>query len=241
MLEPADATLGLFRITPQDGVPVRVEGMDLCKNMTSQPLNLKEFADGRDASQRQDSFSNPPPPNQPFAGAPIEATDKVVAAQKNEFPDIKTFPSQPMNPEIRFPGSGAPLQVSGTADPLPSIAVGAGSSSVTAPLPANRTLLPSTQASVEYRVDQQGPSGVGKVQIYVTGDQGQSWQLLKEDVSKRSPLEVKMPGEGLFGINVVITNGNGFGGTAPRAAKRPPAGSRSTRRRRWCSSRKSTS
>ena len=63
MLEPADATLGLFLyITPQDGVPVRVEGMDLCKNMVEQPLNLKEFADGRDASQWQDSFSNPPPP-----------------------------------------------------------------------------------------------------------------------------------------------------------------------------------
>ena len=73
-----------------------------------------------------------------------------------------------MNPEIRFPGSAAPLQVSGTADPLPSIAVGAGSSSVTAPLPANRTLLPSTQASVDYRVDQKGVSGIGKVQIYIT-------------------------------------------------------------------------
>ena len=75
---------------------------------------------------------------------------------------------------------------------------------------------------------------MGKVEVYLTGDGGLNWQRLQEDPDRRSPAEIDLPGEGLFGIRLVITNGNGFGGTPPRAAMRRPAGSRSIRRRLSC-------
>src|SRR5262249_13406909 len=50
---------------------------------------------------------------------------------------------------------------------------------------------------------------------------GQSWSKIAEDADKTSPVEVDLPGEGLFGIRMAITNGNGFGGRAPKSGDRP--------------------
>jgi hypothetical protein len=82
-------------------------------------------------------------------------------------------------------------------------------------------IINTKQANVEYRIDQIGSSGVGKVEVFLTGDSGQTWQRLQEDADRRSPAEVVLPGEGLFGIRLVITNGNGFGGTTPVRGDNP--------------------
>jgi hypothetical protein len=87
--------------------------------------------------------------------------------------------------------------------------------------PANRRLIGTTRASIDYRIDQTGPSGVGKVEIYVTHDQGTTWRRAGEDADRQSPAEVDLPGEGLFGIRLAITNGNGFGGTPPARGDAP--------------------
>jgi hypothetical protein len=82
-------------------------------------------------------------------------------------------------------------------------------------------LINTTHATVEYRIDQVGPSGVGKVEIYMTPDKGQTWHRLAEDVQKRSPANINLPGDGVFGIRIVVTNGNGFGGKAPARGDAP--------------------
>src|SRR5262249_22782076 len=73
----------------------------------------------------------------------------------------------------------------------------------------------TTRATIEYRLDQVGPSGVSKVEVWVTPDEGKTWQRLCEDPDRRSPADIDLPGEGLFGVRLVVTNGNGFGGTPP--------------------------
>ena len=85
----------------------------------------------------------------------------------------------------------------------------------------SRQLLNTTRASVDYRIDQVGPSGLGKVDIWLTADEGRTWQRVGEDADRRSPAEVNLPGEGRFGIRLVVTNGNGFGGKAPVAGDAP--------------------
>lgn len=87
--------------------------------------------------------------------------------------------------------------------------------------PSERRFLNTTHAGLEYRIDQVGPSGVGKVEVYASSDQGRTWGKLKEDVDRRSPVEVDFPGEGVFGIHIIVTNGNGFGGRAPRSGDAP--------------------
>jgi hypothetical protein len=74
---------------------------------------------------------------------------------------------------------------------------------------------------VEYRIDQVGPSGVGKVEIYMTPDKGETWHRLSEDMAKRSPTSIKLPGDGTYGIHIAVANGNGFGGKAPVRGDKP--------------------
>jgi hypothetical protein len=55
----------------------------------------------------------------------------------------------------------------------------------------------------------------------MTPDDGQTWHRLGEDTDKRSPADVNLPGDGIFGIRIVITNGNGFGGRPPARGDAP--------------------
>src|SRR5205814_9381534 len=87
--------------------------------------------------------------------------------------------------------------------------------------PGARQIINTTRASLDYRIDQVGPSGVGKVEVWVTMDQGHSWQRLCEDTDRRSPAEFELPGDGLYGLRVVVSNGNGFGGRAPMGGDQP--------------------
>ncbi len=82
-------------------------------------------------------------------------------------------------------------------------------------------LVNNTQVSVDYNVAKVGPSGIGRIEIYATPDNGQTWQRVGEDTGARSPAEVNLPGEGVWGIKLVATNGNGLGGRAPVAGDKP--------------------
>jgi hypothetical protein len=84
-----------------------------------------------------------------------------------------------------------------------------------------RQFLNTTRASLDYRIDQVGPSGVGKVEVWISADQGAAWKRLGEDADRRSPAEFDLPGDGLYGVRVVVANGNGFGGKPPVAGEQP--------------------
>src|SRR5262249_25229645 len=43
-----------------------------------------------------------------------------------------------------------------------------------------------------------------------------AWQRLAINTNPKSPAVVQLPNEGLFGIRIVVTNGNGFGGYPPQ-------------------------
>ncbi len=87
--------------------------------------------------------------------------------------------------------------------------------------PLNRQVVNNGRLSLEYQIEQAGASGVGKVEIWITRDRGQSWQRLCEDADRRSPVEVDLPGEGLFGLSLVASNGRGFGGNPPTTGDQP--------------------
>jgi hypothetical protein len=74
---------------------------------------------------------------------------------------------------------------------------------------------------LDYRIEAMGASGVGKVEVWYTRDMGQSWQKLCEDTKRQSPVEINLPGDGVYGITMVITNGRGFGGAPPLPGDTP--------------------
>ena len=83
-------------------------------------------------------------------------------------------------------------------------------------LPANRQIVNNTKVFLDYEIENTGSSDVGKIAVWVTRDQGQTWQKLSEDTQRKGPVEVNLPGEGLFGLTLVA------GAAAPPAAKDAP-------------------
>jgi hypothetical protein len=116
--------------------------------------------------------------------------------------------------------------------PSPAAAPGGG------PRPTRDALPPiqfvnTRQVTLEYEVANIGPSRVGSVELYVTRDDGLSWQRsqLAGDINPVVPvsldagaptasvqrsLTVDLPGEGAFGFYLVVKSGAGLGKPPPQ-------------------------
>lgn len=79
----------------------------------------------------------------------------------------------------------------------------------------------STQITLDYRVDRVGPSGVGAVDLYLTKDEGRTWQRYAEDADLQPPMVVDLPGEGIFGLRLVVTSKAGLGHRPPQSGDLP--------------------
>lgn len=88
-------------------------------------------------------------------------------------------------------------------------------------MPANRRITNQMRVMLDYQVEAKGPSGVGRIEVWATRDMGQSWQKIHEDQHRQSPLELNLPGEGLFGLTMTASNGRGIGVQPPKAGDAP--------------------
>jgi hypothetical protein len=84
-----------------------------------------------------------------------------------------------------------------------------------------RQIVNSTRVFLDYQIENAGESGIGKVEVWITRDQSKSWQRLSEDKQRKSPVEVQFPGDGLYGVTLVVSNGRGTGGAPPAAGDTP--------------------
>ena len=142
----------------------------------------------------------------------------AVSLAKPAFAQLPDFIPPGPPPVIATPPPSVPPSIPTARPNMPtSIPTGMPASDK----PADRRMLSSTTCQLEYRIDTVGPSGISRVDIYITRDRGQTWEKLAEDTNKRSPVSINLPGEGVYGVRLAITNGNGFGGKAPRAGDRP--------------------
>jgi hypothetical protein len=66
-----------------------------------------------------------------------------------------------------------------------------------------------------------GPSGVGTVELYLTRDEGQTWDRYDENLKVASPMTVNLPGEGVYGLRLVAGNRAGLGRRPPRPGTPP--------------------
>ena len=218
---------GVFRIKGAEMMryPVMVSVRDLAGNLGTKEVNVGEMV-GRTL--------NPAPVHkgatniniaQAAAGIEkiVQLPSRADLAPRNELPVVaknkgaNTTPqitefappppplNPPSNPALNQPETSP--DVASKAAPTPQETLNQAS--------GPHQLINTTHATVEYRIDQVGPSGVGKVEVYMTPDKGQSWHRLGEDADKRSPADINLPGDGVYGIRIVVTNGNGFGGRAP--------------------------
>src|SRR5204863_96791 len=78
------------------------------------------------------------------------------------------------------------------------------------------------EVTLQYEVKNDGPSGIGKVELWLTNDDGQNWRKYREEStpvlslgSKHRSLTTDLPGEGTYGLCLVVLSKAGLG-------KRPP-------------------
>jgi len=175
-------------------------------------------------------FSTPAPgptmPVAPVVVAPIPAAPPAPApAGMGNW----TNPNATPNPVPEAPRS--PVIGVGTAAGLPTPSPSA--SAFASPPPAAPTPpLPGTQFirftdfDLAYQMDA-GPSGISRVDLYVTRDDGRSWQKWSTHSGKEVPLKVKLgvpfnaQKEGDYGLRLVPVSGAGLADDPPSAGTPP--------------------
>ena len=88
--------------------------------------------------------------------------------------------------------------------------------------PAHVKIVNSKIFRLDYALDDVGPSGISRVEVFVTEDNGERWWTYGDDADRRSPFELQVPREGVFGFDIRATSGAGFAAEPPQTGQRPP-------------------
>lgn len=75
--------------------------------------------------------------------------------------------------------------------------------------------------ALEYQLENIGERGVSKVELWGTRDNGQTWRSYAIDDDNRSPLQVTVDDEGMYGFRIVVEAAGGAGGMTPHPGDRP--------------------
>jgi hypothetical protein len=78
----------------------------------------------------------------------------------------------------------------------------------------------TTDLTLNYSVEDVGPSGVSVVELWVTRD-GRTWQRYGEDPDRISPFQIRLHSEGRYGLTLVVKSGVGLGDQPPRTGEPP--------------------
>jgi hypothetical protein len=230
-----------FVVNGRAAVTVRLEMKDEANNVGSSQVEVPAL---------------PPPSGVPFP------TTQLVAAPQTDGGSGSPFAAQnagmvrnqsrslegPLDPPPALGGAASPpppggsgqggvLASTGPQSPSlgpPPSGPPAGSSPPRSQLP-KMEYVNTNHITLDYEVDKIGASGIGGVELYVTRDDGNTWQMLtRENLDGRaspepapgaSPLKrsitAELPGEGRYGLYLVVRNGVGVGRQAPRNGDRP--------------------
>lgn len=79
----------------------------------------------------------------------------------------------------------------------------------------------SRRFMIDYRIDGVGPSGVRRVELYVTRDDGRTWTKHGEDTDRVSPILVEVAEDGMYGFSLRVQSGNATVSRAPIDGEQP--------------------
>jgi hypothetical protein len=79
----------------------------------------------------------------------------------------------------------------------------------------------SRQFKIGYQLDDVGPSGVANVALYITEDGGRKWFHYGNDTDRKSPFEVSVPADGMYGFCIRVQNGLGVVADPPQPGDTP--------------------
>jgi hypothetical protein len=74
--------------------------------------------------------------------------------------------------------------------------------------------------SLNYKLKEQGPSGISLVELWQTKD-GRTWEQVDKDPAGKPPFVYTVPGEGLYGFTLLPRSGVGLADHPPRSGDQP--------------------
>ena len=75
----------------------------------------------------------------------------------------------------------------------------------------------SLRFQLDYDIDSIGPEGVKAVELWLTRDGGNSWRRFTTDDDKRSPMNVEVEDQGIFGFRILVISNEGLRARQPRS------------------------
>jgi hypothetical protein len=175
-----------------------------------------EFPDS--ATTTNNNLAVPTPPAPPLTRVTPAPTPPLAGASVERVPPVRPPEPAPAPPDRSWaPSAGSPPAPTSYGNFGPSAAATHWPPGPTLPLQMTN----SPQVTLDYEITKVGPSGVGSVELYLTRDEGQSWEHYADDSDLRPPLTVTLPGDGIFGLRLVVRSRAGLGGRPPRSGDLP--------------------
>jgi hypothetical protein len=150
-------------------------------------------------------------------------------------PAYGAAPSNDVNLAHASPAGVGPAAAA-TAPSIPIASTIESSRPAYNPVPSNAmprplpeiTLVSDKRIMVEYELSKIGPSGLSSVEVWLTRDKGMNWTKFVEDKNASQATsggkyerELILPGDGLYGITLVVKSKAGLGKAWPRAGDTP--------------------
>ena len=226
--------------TGSDHLIVRAEVKDWAGNTTvvHRPLHLtnvvqtqppeNQFAKYRAESEAA-SNSNSQPSNPVIPSStpwPVDHTT-LGSSPSNSQTETATSQSLPLTVDQQNDLFIDPSTLADQAPPLASSTPSTGgdrlliSETTVLPLPElpENAVVKMTDSHVfqlEYAVAAVGASGIRKVELWATRDGGKQWSPWMMDPDNKSPLEVTVEKDGVYGFRVIVENGLGMAPPTPQ-------------------------
>lgn len=89
------------------------------------------------------------------------------------------------------------------------------------PEDGNLQMIGSKRFRLNYGIDAIDPSGVARVDLWVTRDDGRTWQSWGTDPDNVSPFPVEVEDEGRYGFRIVVHSRDGLTGRGPGNGEKP--------------------
>jgi hypothetical protein len=176
----------------------------------------------------------PTVPSTPSVPAPMTATPPAPAALPMTPPSM---PAAPSTPSALPTGPSTPPSVPApvpTFDPRGGVTPTAGASSPLVDAPKAQ-VLNSLRFDLNYQVEQRGPSGISRVDLWVTRDDGKTWVWWSKHDGREAAVKVNLDpvqadqriaasnwqAEGLYGFRLVPVSGAGLSDATPASGDSP--------------------
>jgi hypothetical protein len=148
--------------------------------------------------------------------APEKGSGLVNAGPGNEETRPDPFTTAPL------PGGAAPenavwsSSTSGGREPAPQPPAALAAGPIFESLQKIARHSRARQFQLEYDIDAIGPEGVRSVELWITGDGGTTWRRVSIDEDQRSPMDVAVDSEGIFGFRIRVVSNEGLSAREPR-------------------------